>query len=99
MRCQAKQHLPTVHCPSLACDHGAALEFVYERNGGVVLHAQPFSDCPNRGEDPLREPAQREEQLMLLRFDPGVPRRLLAESEELSHLVAEGRQLSVALGR
>jgi hypothetical protein len=61
----------------------------------VVLHAEALGDGADGRAHALGQAAYGEQQLVLLRFDAGVARGLLAEGDELSDLVAEGGQGTV----
>lgn len=78
----SQQHLSPILAAALAHHEASAFELVDQRDGGVVLHAQPLGDRANRGPRSLRQALQGQEKLVLLRFDAGSSRRLLTEREK-----------------
>jgi hypothetical protein len=69
-----------------------------ELNSAVMLELQAICQLSNTGGLLRRQASNREEQLMLLRLQPGISRRLLTKTQELPELIAEfGERPVVAL--
>ncbi len=66
-------------------------ESIDELDGAVVLQLHSFGQCANGRLDPVRQAANRKKQLMLLRFDPRLPGRILAKTEKATNLIAQFR--------
>src|SRR4051812_7898171 len=71
------------------------LELVDQPDRRVMLDAQSLRDRPNRRAHTARKAANREQHLVLLWLDARVARRLLAEGQELSHLVTKRGKLAI----
>jgi hypothetical protein len=77
-------------------DEPGGLRPVHKLHGGVVADLETFGRRRHR--DPVRgllHPFDYEEQLVLVRFDAGLTRRFLAESQETTDQVAKLMQLFV----
>jgi len=89
-RRQMDEHLPPVRWRTGAGDQTALCQPVYQFACAVVLKLQPFGENPDaRLLSRLDNTLDREQQLMLLRLDPGSSRRLFAEVEKPPDLVAK----------
>lgn len=94
----AEQHLAAIVSAAVALDQTGTRQAVGQSDGGVVLHAQALSDGANRRSPTCRKTFQREQQLVLLRFDPVLARCPLAEAQEITNLVTKLGQGPIVLG-
>jgi len=86
---QPKQDLPAIFEPAFALKQAASLQLVDQCDRRVVLDAQALGDGSDRGPGIPGQAPHGEQQLMLLWFNAGLARGLLAEGEELADLVAD----------
>jgi hypothetical protein len=88
---QGQEHLSPVHLIAGPGEQPPLLGPVHEGHGAVVLDLQSLGDIANRDLIAV-ESLDREQELMLLRLEPGTARRFLAEALEPAELVAEFSQ-------
>jgi hypothetical protein len=75
-------------------------ESVDELDGAVMLQLHSFGQRANGGFDTDGQTSNSEKQLMLLRFDAGLPGRILAKTKKATNLIAQFRHgLKVGLVR
>src|SRR5262249_44951020 len=87
--------LAPVLARTAAAQEAALLEAIGELDRTVVAQLQPLGEHADRRAPVEREALHREQQLVLLRGEPGGARRGLAEAQEQAHAVAELREGAV----
>jgi chloride channel protein, CIC family len=98
-RGQRHVHAPAIHFRWRASHQSAFGEPVDQADGAVVPQVQALGQgADGHGIGATGETLQREQRLMLLRWDSGVVRRLFAEPEKPAQRVAQGGELLVIRG-
>jgi hypothetical protein len=95
LRRQAEQHLSTIAVAAFALQEATLLQLVAECHGRVMLDAEALGNRADGRAHARGQAAHGQQQLMLLRLDARRARRLLAERQEPTHLVAKGCQQAV----
>jgi hypothetical protein len=86
---QVHDHLPAILRVARAHYQPALLGAVDEFDGAVVLKLQPLRQVSNRWLVLTGQPADGQQELILLRMQSPAPRCRLAEMQETAYLVAE----------
>ena len=94
------QNIPAVIGGSQSAYETLFDEPVDEPDGAVMLQLHSFGQRANGGFDTVGQSSNGEEQLMLLRFDAGLPGRILAKTKKATNLITQFRHgLKVGLVR
>jgi hypothetical protein len=90
-----QQDLAGVRLAVLPRNRTVSYQPVRQLDGAVMPQAKPGRHGRDSGTNPLRQPLNGEQQLMLLRLDPVRSRGFLAEVQKLANPVSECRDLAV----
>ena len=85
------QNIPPVVGGSQSAYETLFDESVDELDGAVMLQLHSFGQRANGGLDTFGQTFNGEEQLMLLRFDAGLPGRILAKTKKATNLITQFR--------
>jgi hypothetical protein len=97
-RSQLNKNLALVFHARNSRDRPRGLKPVHQLDGAVVLDKQPSRNFPDGGLHSLGKAMDHEQQLMLMRLDPMLLCRGLAEMQELPDLPTELGQIVILVG-